>query len=575
MKPRWLLGVGLALLILLAIAWLLHSPGTSPPQNSEPANAPWFVDVTQDSGLTFRHDPGPPPTDRYFMPQIMGSGAALFDFDNDGRLDIYLVQNAGPKSRSVNRLFHQGANGRFVDVSDGSGLDIAGFGMGVAVGDVTNDGLPEVCVTEYGSTRLFLNLGSGKFREITQEAGIDNPVWGASASFVDYDRDGWLDLVIVNYVDFNPAQWCGPRAGKQEYCHPNNFAPLAPRLFHHRGRPPAAPGEEAATIHFDDVTVSSGLARFPGAGLGVVCADFNGDRWPDIFLANDNQSNRLWINQQDGTFVEEALERGVAFDGSGRALGNMGVALGDVDGTGRFALFSTHLAEEVNTLWKQGADGFFHDDTGPAGLATPLWRATGFGTIFADFDQDGALDLAVVNGRVVRAAGRPEGANASFFDLYAERNQLFANNGAGRFRDVSAENDPFCGTAAVSRGLAWGDVDGDGAVDLLVTVIGGPARLYRNAVPNGGHWLLVRAIDPAQGGRDAYGALVTVSAGERRWVGLVNPGQSYLCSGDPRVHFGLGSIDHVDAIHVIWPDGTEQEFPPSAVDQQLTLRKTK
>src|SRR5262249_12121013 len=281
-------------------------------------------------------------------------------------------------------------------------------------------------------------------------------------------------------------------------------------------------------VKFEDVTVASGLAKFPGAGLGVVCADFNGDHWPDIFLANDNQPNRLWVNQKNGTFAEEALFRGVALDGLGQAPGNMGVALGDVDGDGRFDLFVTHLTDELNTLWLQHKSGAFRDNTGPAGLAASKWRATGFGTIFADFDHDGALDLAVVNGRVARDPLGARPAGGSFWDQYTERNQLFANDGTGKFRDLSEDNAAFCGTAHVGRGLAWGDFNNDGAIDLLVTTIGGKARLYKNAVPNRGHWLMVRAVDDVCGGRDAYGAEVTVRAGSRRWIGLVNPGQSYL-----------------------------------------------
>jgi hypothetical protein len=572
MKTRWLVCFGLGMLLPLGVvvetACWQATPTTAV---AEPTGPPWFVDVTAEVGLDFVHDPGPLPAGRYFMPQIMGSGAALFDFDNDGRLDIYLLQNAGPNSKSTNRLFRQTEDGKFVDVSKGSGLDIAGYGMGVAIGDINNDGLPDVCVTEYGATRLFLNLGQGKFREITKEAGIDNPVWGASACFVDFDRDGWLDLVVVNYVDFNPALVCETKDGKPDYCHPNNFGSLVPRLYHNLGAKAEKPGGGA--VRFEDVTVSSGLARMPGAGLGVVCADFNGDHWPDIFLANDNQPNRLWINQRNGTFVEEAVLRGAAFNGQGQAPGNMGVALGDVDGDGRLDLFVTHLTDELNTLWKQGQDGMFQDRTGPAGLARPRWRGTGFGTILMDFDHDGALDLAVVNGRVARANATPRPGGDSFWTQYAERSQLFANDGTGRFRDISTDNGPFCGTPAVARGLAWGDYNGDGAVDLLVTTVGGPARLYRNAVPNRGHWLMIRAIDPALGGRDAYGAEITVQAGKRRWIGLVNPGQSYLCSGDPRVHFGLGQADQVDAVGVVWPDGTEESFPGPAVDRRITLRK--
>jgi hypothetical protein len=545
-------------------------PGCQPSRPADPPEEPrepaWFADVTEEAGLNFTHDAGPLGT--YFMPESLGSGTALFDFDNDGLLDVYLLQNGGPDSRSTNRLFRQGPPGRFTDVSAGSGLDVAGYNMGVAVGDVNNDGRPDVLVTQYGGIRLFLNNGDGTFTDVTRAAGLENLYWGTSACFVDYDRDGWLDLVVVNYVAYDPSKECN-FSGRVDYCSPVSFGGTPARLFHNLGR---APGGQPGAVRFEDVSVKSGLGRLPGYGLGVVCADFTGDRWPDIFVANDAMANRLWVNRHDGTFTEEAVMRGVAYNGLGLAQGNMGIALGDVDGDGAFDLFVTHLTEETHTLWRQGPPGMFRDRTAAAGLANPRWRGTGFGTVLADFDHDGAPDLALVNGRVQAGPSVGDPALGPFWSRYAQRNQLFANDGAGRFRDISPHNAPFCGTAWVSRGLACGDLDGDGAVDLLVTTVGGPARLFRNVAPRRGHWLWVRALDPALH-RDAYGAQVTVQAGERRWVGLVNPGQSYLCSCDPRVHFGLGAAGRVDAVQVIWPDGTEEAFPGQVADRSVVLRK--
>jgi hypothetical protein len=280
----------------------------------------------------------------------------------------------------------------------------------------------------------------------------------------------------------------------------------------------------------------------------------------------------LWINQCDGTFRDEAVERNLAYNGHGMPLGNMGIALGDVDGDGLFDVFVTHLSDETHTLWQQGPRGLFRDRTVAAGLAVLRWRGTGFGTVLADFNHDGAPDLALVNGRVLRGADQG-GALGPFWGPYAERNQLFANDGKGRFRDLSP-TDPFCQPPGVSRGLACGDVNGDGAPDLLVTTVGAPARLYRNVSPRAGHWLLVRATDPARR-RDAYGAVVTVHAGGRRWAGMVNPGSSYLCSNDPRAHFGLGSADRVDSIGVRWPDGdgAEEVFPGGPADRLVVLRR--
>jgi hypothetical protein len=386
---------------------------------------------------------------------------------------------------------------------------------------------------------------------------------------VDYDRDGWLDLVVVNYVDYDPSNPCFDERGQREFCHPNTFPGTVTKLYRNLGR---APGAGSSAVRFEDVTARAGLGRTPGPGLGVVCADFNGDRWPDILVANDAKPNRLWINQKDGTFKDEAVVRGVAFNGLGQPEGNMGIALSDVDGDGLFDVYVTHLTEETNTLWRQGPRGWFRDRTAAAGLASPRWRGTGFGTVLADFDQDGAPDLAVVNGRVGRTKLARPGAGPGFWGPYAERNQLFANDGTGRFRDISPLNEPFCGTAAVSRGLACGDLDGDGALDLVVTTLAGRARVYRNVAPGRGHWLLVRALDPALR-RDAYGAEVTVEAGVRRWRRWVNPGYSYLCSNDPRAHFGLGQAGQVDAIRVVWPDGAEEVFPGGAADRSIVLRK--
>jgi hypothetical protein len=563
MNPLRLTGWPLALAACLA-----GGCRPEPPAAADPPGPPWFADVTERAGLHFVHDAG--PVGSYFMPQAIGSGAALFDYDGDGRLDIYLVHNGGPAG-ARNRLYHQEADGTFRDASAGSGLDVAGHGMGVAVGDVNNDGRPDLLLTQYRGLRLFLNQGGGAFREVTGAAGLADPGWGASAAFLDYDRDGWLDLVVVHYVDYDPTMSCTAASGVRDYCPPRTFQGRVTRLFHNRGLAPGGEGPPRVP-RFDDVTVASGLGRLAGPGLGVLCADFDGDGWPDVFVANDGKPNHLWVNRHDGTFKEDAAGCGVAYNGLGQAEAGMGVAWGDVDGDGLGDLFVTHLTEESNRLWRQGPRGLYRDRTAAAGLGDPLTRGTGFGTALLDVDHDGWLDLAVANGRVSKASAPGNPGLGPHWGLYAERNRLFANDGTGRFRDVGRANPEFCGTAGVARGLAVGDVDNDGALDLLVTTAAGPARLYRNVAPGRGHWLLVRAVDPALR-RDSYGAEIAVLAGGRRRVALINPAGSYLCSSDPRAHFGLGAAGRVDELTVIWPDGTAEEFPGGDADRQVVLRK--
>lgn len=532
-----------------------------------PVGVPWFADVTTEVGLDFVHDPGP-VDERYFMPQIVGSGAALFDCDGDGLLDIYLVNNGGPKGRR-NVLYRQLPGGRFRDSSGGSGLDFASYCMGVAVGDVNNDGLPDVLVTEYGGLRLFVNEGSGRFTS-AKAAGVESPFWGTSACFLDYDRDGWLDLVVANYVAYDPAWPCANAGGDLDYCHPKVFQGTVAKLFHNTtALASSTDASRRPPVRFEDVTVASGLARFPGPGLGVTSADFDGDGWQDIFVANDAHANHLWINQRNGTFEEEAVSRGVAYDAVGRSLANMGVALGDTQGRGLFDLFVSHLPEETNTLWRQGPRGVFVDQSATSGLLGAQWRGTGFGAVLADFNHDSHLDLAIANGRVVRSGSS---VTSDHWRAYSDRNQLFAGEGQGRFRDISPDSPDLSGTPNVARALAVGDLDGDGALDLLVTCAGGRVRLLRNVAPERGHWLVVRAVDP-RWKRDAYGAQVTVVTGERRQVAWVNPGQSYLTSNDPRVHFGLGSTPSVDVVEVLWPDGLQEQFAGGPTDRILILTR--
>ena len=554
-----------AFVVLLALGLTAGCEKRSVPV---PGSTRFFEDATEKSGVRFVHEVE--TSGRYLFPESIGSGAAALDFDNDGRLDLYLIHNAGPAARATNRLFHQEADGRFADVSAGSGLDVAGRGQGLAVGDVNNDGLPEVFITEYDRVRLFLNRGGGRFADITVEAGITNRHWSVPAAFFDFDRDGWLDLVVGNYLDFDPTQRCPDARGQPDFCGPHGFHSTITRLYRNLGAGGPAP-------RFEDVSVPSGVARAPGKAMQIACADFTGDRWPDIFITDDGLPNRLFVNQRNGTFTEEAVARGLAYTGTGATAANMGIALGDADGDGLFDVFVPHLTEESHTLWRQRPRGAFFDDTARAGLMSLAWHGTGFGAVFADFDHDGALDLAVSNGLVRRqhGRGRPKlvAGLPKFWEDYAEPSQLFGNDGNGRFRDVSKANPAFCGEAMVGRGLVCADFDNDGGPDLLLIGIGSTARLCRNVVTPWRHWFGVRAIDPALGGRDAYGAEVSVTAGGKHQWRIVQPAGSYASSNDPRAHFGLGAAAQVDRISVVWPDGIEETFPGAAADQYLVLRK--
>ena len=538
--------------VWLVLSVLLLTACDKRPARHDLAGQSWFEDVTQRAGLEFLHQTG--PATNYFMPLSMGSGGAMLDIDNDGRMDVYLIHCAA----GTNQLFHQQANGTFRNVSTGSGLDVSGYGMGVAAGDVNNDGLPDVLLTEYGRTRLFVNHGAGKFKDSSSVAGIENTTWGMSASFLDYDRDGWLDLVIANYIDYIPSQQCFDTRNIPEFCGPQGFNGLVPRLFRNEGT--------GKNPRFQDVTIRSGLAKKTGPGLGVLCADFDGDRWPDIFVADDGAANRLFLNQRDGTFKEEAAIRGLAFNGMGGTAANMGVGIGDVDGDLLFDLFVTHLNWEQHSLWRQEPRGVFQERTALSGLTNPRWRGTGFGASFGDFDCDGDLDLAYVNGSIRRVTNA-----TTFWSAYAQRNQIFRNEGSGKFVDVSEANLAFAGTPAVGRGLISGDLNNDGALDLLLVNTASAARFLQGQ--SKGNWLIVRAVDPSLGGRDAYGAEIIVEAEGRRWWRLVQPGYSYLVSNDPRVHLGLGSHTKVDLVRVIWPDGTEETFPGINANQVLVLRK--
>jgi hypothetical protein len=584
----WLLVGFLCLLIVVGCIVILMQPipraAEIRPQREVralPVTLPaiWHVAETwKSSGRGKEFSPG-----TFFFPEIMGAGCALFDFDRDGKLDVYLIQGAGSRPRGGstippprNRLLRQVSAGKFEDVSAGSGLDVADVGMGIAVGDINNDGWPDVFLANYGADRLLLNQRNGKFLDISAAAGIEDLNWGASACFVDYDRDGWLDLCVANYLDYDPGHPCPDAEGALDYCNPKLFHGVAARLYRNISGMGIPGGDPVDRPRFQDVSWDSGIGQLKGPGLGVVSGDFNGDRWPDLVVANDGAANHLWLNQRNGTFIEEAVPRSAAYDNQGRAQANMGIALGDPDGDGDADLFVTHLRGENNALYLNDPHIGFAEESARSGLALPSIPFTGFGTAFLDLDLDGDLDVAVVNGAVRRPRLGTFSKNKlnsalEYWPLYAERNQVFLNGGRRSFQELAADSQPFCQDLTVARGLAMGDIDNDGDIDLLVSEANGTSRLFLNQAPRKGHWLLIQAVEPTMGGRDAYGAQITISCGQKTWTSWVNAAGSYLSSSDPRVHFGLGDATEVTTITVVWPNGDEEVFPGGPVDRQVKL----
>jgi hypothetical protein len=509
----------------------------------------FFQDITKESKLNFTHDPR--LGGKYFFPEVMGAGCAFLDFDNDNDLDIYFV-NGGE-----DYVFRQDQNGTFTNITNVSGLNDKGYGMGVAVGDIDNDGDVDVFVSNYGPNLLYRNNGNGTFTNVTEKAGINTTGWSTSAVFFDYDRDGFLDLYVARYVQLNPSVVCTDRAGRKDYCGPDAYEAEPHLLFHNK---------QNGT--FEDVSTPAGINRLPRKGLGVVSADFNLDSWPDLYVANDREPNNLWINKQNGTFQDRALPLGAAVNAMGQSEASMGVAVGDVNQDGRPDLFVTNLRDETNTLYvNKGVTGF-QDNSVASGLGLPSLPLTGFGTGFFDFNHDGNLDVGIVNGRVTRGVLLKKNRPANSWDDYAEPSLLFQNLADGHFRNLGG----ITSELQNGRGLAFGDVDNDGDVDLLVNNCGGEARLLRNDLNPKGHWLLIRAVDPTLK-RDAYGATITVTVAGKNLTRWVNPAYSYLSSNDPRVHFGLGSATSVEKIQVLWPDGVTETFPSTQPDQILILRK--
>ncbi len=509
------------------------------------AGAPWFADEAAPRGLDFRHVSG--FEGRHLMPEIVGGGAALADVDGDGDLDAYLVQSGSlhrPGSdQGRNRLYLNDGTGNFAFAAD-AGADDPGYGMGVAAGDYDNDGDVDFYVTNYGPNVLLRNDGAGRFENVTATAGVADPGWSTAAAFLDLDGDGDLDLMVVNYLNWSADREieCYSPNGFKTYCPPANYnAPARDRLYRNNG-----------DGTFTDITEAAGVGTAFGNGLGALGADFDADGRTDLFVANDMMVNQLWVNRGDLKFADEAMFRGCGVDEHGTAKAGMGVAAGDVDDDGDADLLVVNLQGQTDSFFRnEGA--WFEDATEEVGLGAVSGRYTRFGVVLADFDNDGRLDIYQANGRVDRG----EGVLAEN-DEFAEPNVLYRGGANGRFVEVL----PLGGTAAplvrTSRGLAIGDVDDDGGLDLLVVNRDAAPYLLMNRAPNRGNWVRFRVR--LASGRDAHGAMVAAEFGGKRLTRAVRPEGSYLASSDPRVHFGLGDTASVQDAKVLWPSGAAETF---------------
>ncbi len=536
----------------------------------------WFTDRAREYGLDFVHFNG--MSGKFYQPEIMAPGAALFDYDNDGDLDAFLVQGSmlgsgtpliPPPATLGDRLYRNDLvvhpdgtrTMRFADVTASSGIKARGYGMGVTAGDIDNDGRLDVYLTGLGRNQMFRNNGDGSFAEISKMSGTDDPgSWGVSAAFVDIDRDGWLDLFVGNYLNYRVETDapCFGISGLPDYCRPSAYRAQPSRLYRNRG-----------AGRFEDITIASGVARYFGPALGVSTADFNRDGWIDIFVANDEQENQLWINQRDRTFVNTAVLAGAALGAFGERKANMGVDAGDFDADGDEDLFITELVGQGSSLYVNDGTGQFEEQSTRTGIRSPSLPYTGFGAAWVDVDNDGRLDIIAVNGHVNRDVGGVRRDGGPF--PLGQRNQLLLNAG-GRFEDATARAGSGFEPVEASRGAAFGDVDNDGDVDVLVVNGAGPARLLINNIGSRQHWLGLRLV--GKDGRDMVGARVSLTrqSGPVLWRRARADG-SYASANDPRVLAGLGASQEPPRVRVIWPGGQLEEWASVPIDRYTTLEQ--
>ncbi len=559
MSVRVRCGAALALLFTACGDASPSAPAQSDPAPSGPA---WFEDEARARGLVFQHRSG--HASEYWMPEIMGGGAALFDMDEDGDLDAYLVQggslaDGAPPADLANALFANDGAGRFRDASAGSGAEDPRYGMGVACGDADGDGDTDLFVTNVGRNTLLANESAGHFADLTEPSGLAGPEgWSTSALFFDSDRDGDLDLFVTRYLDWSRTGElvCSGQRGR-DYCSPKSYkAPARDLLYENRG-----------AGRFTDVSEASGVAREPGTGLGVAAGDLDRDGWLDVFVANDGRPNHLWRNLGDGRFENVAMLAGCGVDASGTPKAGMGVVLDDADGDLDLDVLVCNLDGETDSYYRNEG-GYFTDRTPGTNLSALTKAYTRFGLALADFDHDGRMESYLANGRVERPNEPPLAS-----DPYAEPNLLLTRDEQGRFTELLPRGGTRELLVGTSRAVAQGDVDGDGAIDLVVVNRDGPAYLLANRAPVRGAWVLLRVRE--RSGADALGAELELElelAG-RRLRRDVRAAFGYLASHDPRVHVGLGAAESVDAVLVTWTDGTRERFGPFTAGAVHTLRR--
>lgn len=552
----------LASTLALAAAVAVAGPQAAPPKGSAAPAGVRFTDITQAAGLRFTHNSG--RAGKKLLPETMGSGVALFDADGDGWLDILLINGRNWKpsgKKSLHALYRNKQNGTFEDVTRGSGLDVEMYGMGAAAGDYDNDGRQDVYITALEGDRLFRNLGNGKFQDVTAASGIKNANFGTSAAWVDYDKDGKLDLFVANYVQWSEDKdlWCSLDGATKSYCTPESYKGTSSKLYRNLG------GGK-----FQDVSARAGVADPTSKSLGIAVLDYNADGWPDLFVANDTQPNRLYKNLGDGRFVDEGLESGVAFNEEGVARGAMGVDAADYDRSGRPHLLVGNFTNEMLALYHNEGSGVFVDEAPASSVGRASLLTLTFGVFFFDYDLDGHLDIFAANGHVEDEINRVQPRVT-----YKQAPLIFKNLGqGGRFEPMTGKLGPEIARPVVGRGVAYGDLDRDGDLDVVVTTNHGPAYLFRNDGGNRNRWLRVKTVG-SKSNRDGIGAVVRVAAPSGKQWSLVRSGSSYCSQSELAPTFGLGKDAKVTAIEIDWPSGTKQRLPGVATNQIVTVDEAK